>query len=161
MASRRASDEIAMRPSRGRGYTGSRYPTRALIGALSEVINGLLGDPWKLRESSIFIKCAIVKWSCDLHRMAESASKERSTIVTWSPHYRGPIIVQSWPDHRAIMAWSSSDRGHDQAQLWSDQNTIMATIALVWWLTISVRSWPSIPPPHRIKRPKFSGKNPL
>ena len=35
-----------MRPSRGRGYTGSRYPTRALIGALSEVIDGAQGDTW-------------------------------------------------------------------------------------------------------------------
>ena len=46
MASRWALAEIAMRPSCGRGYTGSRYPARALIGALSEVIDGAQGDTW-------------------------------------------------------------------------------------------------------------------
>ena len=44
--SRRASDEIATRPSRGHGDTGSRYPTLALIGGLSEVSNGAQGDTW-------------------------------------------------------------------------------------------------------------------
>ena len=43
VAARRALDAIAMRPSRGRGYTGSIYQTRALKGALSEVIDDAQG----------------------------------------------------------------------------------------------------------------------
>ena len=55
MASRRASDEFAMRPSHGRRYTRSRYPTRALIGALSDAIEGLPGDTWRRQEHPIFV----------------------------------------------------------------------------------------------------------
>ena len=39
VAARWALDAIVMHPSRGRGYTGSRYQTCALKGALSEVID--------------------------------------------------------------------------------------------------------------------------
>ena len=46
VAARWALYAIVMRPSHGRGYTGSRYPTRALIAALSEVIDGAQGDTW-------------------------------------------------------------------------------------------------------------------
>ena len=41
-----ALEAIAMHPSRGRGYTRSRYQTRALIEALSEVIDDDQGDTW-------------------------------------------------------------------------------------------------------------------
>ena len=52
----------------------------------------------------------------------------------------GLIAMRSWLIHRRI-------RSHDSSN---------------WWCTIVVRSWPSLPPIHRIKRPWFSGeKNPL
>ena len=41
-----ALEAIAMHPSCGRGYTRSRYQTRALIEALSEVIDDDQGDTW-------------------------------------------------------------------------------------------------------------------
>ena len=55
VASRRASDEIVMRPSRGRGSTRSSYQTRAIKEVLSEVIDVSHGDTWLHEESLIFI----------------------------------------------------------------------------------------------------------
>ena len=46
LAARWALDAITMRPSRGRRYTRSTYQTRALKGALSEVIDDTDGDTW-------------------------------------------------------------------------------------------------------------------
>ena len=54
--------------------------------------------------------------------------------------YRDPITTRSWPDRRAIVVQSWCNHGNDHLNL-------MATII--------VRSWPSTPPSHRIKRSRF------
>ena len=81
---------------------------------------------------------ANLKWSCDLHRMAESTLRGRSTIEARSPqrnqhrwigikmHDSGRDLHQMAKStaggKSTIKVRSPRDRGHDQALLWSDQS---------------------------------------
>ena len=81
---------------------------------------------------------------------------------TRSWHFRKNTWTPSESDRDAIVVWLLRNRGPIAAQSWLILCAIKATIISNWWATIFVWSWSSIPPLHRIKRPKFVGqKSPL
>ena len=90
-----------------------------------EASEGSLADTWTEMERSIFIKHAI--------------AIGRAIFIGRQKYYDS-ITTRSWPDHRAIVVRSWCNHGHDHLNL-------MATII--------VRSWPSTPPSHQIKRSRF------
>ena len=90
-----------------------------------EASEGSLADTWTEMEHSIFIKHAIAIGH---------------VIFIGRRKYHDPITTRSWPDHHAIVVRSWCNHGHDHLNL-------MATII--------VRSWPSTPPSHQIKRSRF------
>ena len=114
MASRQASDEIAMRPSRGRGSTGSGYQTHMIKASLSEAIDVPQGNTWLPKETSIFNRTHQITsrnqasdgLHVDSHRHL-TADRGRS---------RTTIDVRSWPDRRAIVARSWRDRRSFEAK---------------------------------------------
>ena len=85
MASQRASYEITMHPLHGRGYIGSRYPTRALIGALSEVIDGAQGDTWTHLDATMMF---------DLRKPHDRliGGSSELAIATWT-HDKPSILI--------------------------------------------------------------------